>query len=79
MAEIKLGKLPDRTPVKLTVAIAPDLAADLALYAEFYESAYSQRETVADLIPFMLEGFLASDRAFSRMRKARLAAGRDGR
>ena len=71
MADLKLPKLPDRTPVKLTLAIAPDLAADLALYAEAYEAAYSQRATIADLIPPMLAAFLESDRAFSKARKAR--------
>ena len=71
MADLKLPKLPDRTPVKLTVTVTPDLAADLALYAEAYEAAYSQRETVADLIPFMLAAFLESDRAFSKARKTR--------
>lgn len=29
MVELKLGKLPDRTPVKLTITITPDLQARL--------------------------------------------------
>lgn len=75
MADLKLPKLPRRTPVKLTIAIAPELAADLDLYAEVYEATYSQRETTADLIPFMLAAFLASDRAFDKKRKARRGPG----
>ncbi len=64
MAGIKLGKLPDRTPVKITIAVTPDLARALGEYAEAYEAAYGKREEIADLIPAMLAGFLDSDRAF---------------
>ena len=47
----------------------PDLIEALNDYAEAYEAAYGRRESVPDLIPFMLSGFLASDRSFSRARK----------
>ncbi|SLJ91115.1 DUF2274 domain-containing protein [Novosphingobium mathurense] len=69
MADLKLSKLPDRTPVKLTISILPDLKRALDDYAALYETAYGQAESVADLIPFMLASFLASDRAFAQMRK----------
>lgn len=69
MSDLKLPKLPDRTLVKFTIAVSPDLAERLAAYADAYETAYSQREAVADLIPFMLAGFLESDRAFAKWRK----------
>ena len=42
----------------------------LKAYADAYEVAYGQRESVADLIPFMLERFLASDRGFAKARSA---------
>jgi hypothetical protein len=70
MADLKLPKLPDRSLVKLTVSLSLDLDQALKDYAEAYEAAYGQRETVADLIPFMLVGFLESDRAFARSRKS---------
>lgn len=70
MADLKLGRLPDRTPVKLSISVLPDLHQRLGDYADAYESAYGRRESVADLIPFMLENFLASDRSFNRARKA---------
>lgn len=70
MADLKLPKLPDRTAVKLTIGLPPDLHQRLADYAEAYEAAYGQREAVADLIPFMLRAFLDSDRAFQRRRQA---------
>lgn len=69
MAEIKLAKLPDRTPVKMAISVMPDLFEALNAYADAYETAYGRREAVSDLIPFMLESFLASDRSFSRTRK----------
>ena len=69
MAEIKLPRLPDRTAVKITINVMPELFATLNDYADAYEAAYGRRESVPDLIPFMLESFLASDRSFHRDRK----------
>ena len=69
MSEIKLGKLPDRTPVKITITVGPDLNRALTEYAGCYRAAYGQAESVADLIPFMLDAFLESDRGFAKARK----------
>lgn len=69
MADLKLAKLPDRTPVKLAITISPDLAADLAFYAELYRYHYERDEPIAELIPAMLSQFLASDRIFVRTRR----------
>lgn len=69
MAELKLAQLPDRTPVKLTVSIFPELKRSLDDYAAAYQAAYGKAEDVADLIPYMLASFLESDRAFSRRRR----------
>jgi hypothetical protein len=74
MADLKLARLPERTPVKLTIMISPDLAEQLTAYAEVYEATYSKRETIADLVPFMLVAFLASDREFHRVRHGRRKA-----
>jgi hypothetical protein len=68
MADLKLGKLPDRTPVKLSIIITPDLAADLGAYAAAYREAYGKEEAVTELVPAMLANFLESDRAFNRTR-----------
>lgn len=70
MPELKLDRLPDRTPVKLTITMTPDLARALADYAEVYRAAYGQREKVEELIPFMLEKFIEGDRGFAKARKA---------
>ncbi len=71
MLDIRLPKLPDRTPVKLTVTVQPELAAALQDYAALYEQAYGRAEPIAELIPFMLGSFLESDRAFTGRRTGR--------
>lgn len=69
MTELKLTKLPDRTPVKITFVAMPDLNQALQDYAAIYRATYGQSESIADLIPFMLESFLDGDRAFQKARK----------
>ena len=66
MADLRLAKLPDRTPVELTIAVMPELHQRLVDYASLYATTYGAQESVADLVPAMLAAFLASDRAFSR-------------
>lgn len=66
MAGIRLARLPDRSPVKLTISVLPDLNQRLAEYAEFYRQTYGSEEPVAELIPAMLSAFLDSDRGFRR-------------
>jgi hypothetical protein len=68
MPDLKLAKLPDRTPVKLTVNILPDLHQALVDYAAAYADAYGREESVPELIPAMLSAFLESDRTFIRGR-----------
>ncbi len=70
MSELKLGKLPDRTPVKITITVSPDLNQALREYAAIYRTTYGEAEAVADLIPFMIGAFLESDRGFAKARKA---------
>jgi hypothetical protein len=74
MSSLKLGRLPDRTPVKLTIAILPELHERLASYADLYRETYGAEEPVTELIPHMLDAFLTSDRAFSRDRKTSTSA-----
>ena len=60
MAGIKLERLPERTPVKVTVTLPPDLHRALSEYAAAYEAAYGQAEPVAELVPAILAAFLES-------------------
>lgn len=69
MADLRLAKLPDRTPVRVIITVSSSLNAALRDYAAVYRVTYGQAETVAELIPFMLESFLAADRGFAQARK----------
>lgn len=75
MPDLKLAKLPDRTPIKLAITITPDLHQALQEYAALYASAYGREEPVAELVPAMLSAFLLTDRSFTkaRMRKGTLS------
>jgi hypothetical protein len=68
---MKLAKLPDRTPVRITFVASPNLAKSLALYAQYYEEIYRQAESISELMPYALEAFLESDRGFLKFRRER--------
>ena len=67
---LRLDKLPDRTPVKITISADPELASALSDYAAIYHQTYGVEEKAETLIPAMLEKFLGSDAGFRRARKA---------
>ena len=75
MPSIKLQRLPDRTPLKVTILVSPELSHALHEYAGVYEAAYGRAEPVAELIPAILEAFLQSDREFARARRSRAPSG----
>ena len=64
MAQLKLARLPDRTPVKVALTMMPDLHQQLLAYTSLYNEIYGTGETMGDLIPAMLTSFLESDRTF---------------
>lgn len=78
MATLKLAKLPDRKPVKISITVSPELHASLQAYAETYRAAYGDSEEVRDLIPYMIEQFLAADRGFAQARKETSGAQTNG-
>jgi hypothetical protein len=69
MPELKIGRLPDRKPVKLSVTLSPALNQRLGAYATAYKAAYGDDEEIEALIPFMLERFLDADRSFNGGRR----------
>ena len=69
MRTLKLAKLPARTPMRITISVTPDLHRTLEKYAECYRQTYGEAEKIGDLIPFMLEAFLASDKEFAKARR----------
>ncbi len=66
---LRLSQLPDRTPVRMTISLDPNLAAALIDYAEIYTHTYGKAEKPEALIPAMLETFLSTDSGFKRARK----------
>ncbi|WP_397586860.1 DUF2274 domain-containing protein [Sphingobium fuliginis] len=68
MADLKLPRIPDRTPVKFTISILPDLHQAIVEYAALYSQTYGKEEPVTELIPAMLEAFLEGDRGFAKRR-----------
>jgi hypothetical protein len=71
MTELRLSRLPDRNPVKITINLPPDLHQELNDYGDLYSARYQQEEPLTELIPAMLRGFLESDRAFVRARASK--------
>jgi len=70
MPDLRLAKLPDRTPVKITFKASPELRRALEEYAAVYNAAYEgAAETVEDLIPFMLTAFMDADPGFKKARR----------
>jgi hypothetical protein len=69
MGDLRLKKLPDRTPVKITISLLPELNQALAEYADLYRESYGDAEPVQELIPAMLAAFLEGDKAFVRRRR----------
>jgi len=74
MADLKLPRIPDRTPVKFTISILPDLHQAIVEYAALYSQTYGREEPITELIPAMLEAFLESDRVFAARRRNRLTS-----
>lgn len=46
MADLKLPRIPDRTPVKFTISILPDLHQAIVEYAALYSQTYGKEEPV---------------------------------
>ena len=67
---LRIAKLPNLTPVKLTVSLEPEVHKMLEDYACIYGDSYGETVKPAELVPFMISGFLATDNGFKRARKA---------
>lgn len=69
--KLKLSAIPDDKPVKLSIELPAEVHRDLVAYAEVMarDSGGTPPEP-ARLIAPMLQRFMATDRAFARLRKA---------
>ena len=74
MAKLKLGAIADDKPVKLTVEFPAPVHRDLLAYAEVL--ARETGQPIPDplkLVAPMLARFMATDRAFARVRRDQAA------
>jgi hypothetical protein len=70
MAKLKLGTIEDDKPVKLAIELPAALHRDLVAYAQALSSETAQNAVdPAKLIAPMLARFIASDRAFAKVRR----------
>ena len=70
MTRLKLADLADEKPVRLTLDLPARLHRDLAAYALAINGGEAKgAPTVERLVPPMLERFIATDRAFAKVRK----------
>jgi hypothetical protein len=76
MSDLKLARLPDRTPARLTVTLSPELKTALEDYRVIYNRQYDTDEPLSELVPHMLATFLASGRAFAKAREGLAKANR---
>lgn len=66
---LKIGALPDRTPVKVTASLPPDVHEALQDYVAIHAREFGQEASAGDLAALMIEHFLNADAAFKRARK----------
>jgi len=69
MAKLKLGPLIDDKPVRLTIELPAQVHRDLAAYAEVLGRESGQTVEPGKLIAPMLARFMATDRAFARLKR----------
>jgi hypothetical protein len=71
MAKLKLGTIPDDKPVKLTVELSAAIHRDLVAYSQALARETGQGAVApAKLVGPMLVRFMATDRAFAKLRRA---------
>lgn len=68
--ELRLGPLPKTAMVKLTIALPVALKGDLDRYAQLHSQTWGEPTDVIDLIPHMLQAFIARDRGFRKARQS---------
>ena len=72
MSKLKLAAIEDDKPVRLTIDLPATVHRDLAFYAEVLgQGAGKAAVEPAKLSPPMLARFMATDRAFAKLRRTR--------
>ena len=72
MPKLRLGPIADDKPVTITLELPAGLHRDLAAYADILarEAGQSAADPVRLIVP-MLERFIATDRGYTKARRAR--------
>jgi len=72
MTQLKLSAIPDDKPVKITIELPAAIHRDLVVYGEILAKATSETKPhdPAKLIPPMLQRFMATDKGFSKAKRA---------
>jgi hypothetical protein len=75
VAKLKLGRIEDDKPVRITIELSAAIHRDLVAYGEVLgrEAGQGQVEPTK-LIGPMLARFMATDRAFAKLRRTALAS-----
>lgn len=71
MSRLKLGAIADDRPVRLTVEVPAATHRDLVAYAEVLGRETGNKVEPARLVAPMLARFMATDRGFTKARRAR--------
>jgi hypothetical protein len=69
MTKLKIGSIEEDKPVTLRVRLPAAVHRDLIAYSEVLQSSSGQQIDAAALIAPMLARFMATDRAFKRVRR----------
>ncbi|MGE0180744.1 MAG: DUF2274 domain-containing protein [Parvularculaceae bacterium] len=67
---LKIGAIPERKAVRITLSLPPDVHEALADYAAIHAAEFGRKAQVNELAVLMIERFLDSDAAFRRARKS---------
>ena len=69
MSKLKIGAIEDDKPVTVTIKLPAAVHRDLRAYAEVLKREGGHTIDLNSLIPPMLARFMATDRAFRRLRR----------
>lgn len=78
MPKLKIGPLPDDKPVKVTLELPAAVHRDLVAYAEALGREWGSTIEPSALVTPMLTRFMATDRAFAKIRRRQVTKVRDG-
>ncbi len=67
---LKIGAIPERKPVRITLSLPPDVHEALVDYAVIHAAEFGKKTPVNEFAILMIERFLDSDAAFRRARKS---------